>query len=56
MLGGATSIIGSAILSDSSLGKAVPADLGKPEIIAVTPFIGPGLMRVAGCGHVAAPC
>jgi hypothetical protein len=22
----------------------------------VTPFIGPGLMRVGGCGHAAAPC
>ena len=24
--------------------------------IDVTPFIGPGLMRVGGCGHAAAPC
>ena len=24
--------------------------------IDVTPFIGPGLMRVVGCGHAAAPC
>ena len=22
----------------------------------VTPFVGPGLMRVGGCGHAAAPC
>lgn len=22
----------------------------------VTPFLGPGLMRVVGCGHAAAPC
>jgi hypothetical protein len=22
----------------------------------VTPFIGPGLVRVGGCGHAAAPC
>jgi len=22
----------------------------------VTPFIGPGLMRVGGCGHAATPC
>jgi hypothetical protein len=22
----------------------------------VTPFIGPGLMRVGGCGHATAPC
>jgi len=22
----------------------------------VTPFVGPGLMRVGGCGHAATPC
>ena len=24
--------------------------------IDVTPFVGPGLMRVGGCSHAAAPC
>ena len=26
------------------------------KIFDVTPFVGPGLMRVGGCGHAAAPC
>ena len=25
-------------------------------LLDVTPFVGPGLMRVGGCGHAAAPC
>jgi hypothetical protein len=25
-------------------------------VLDVTPFIGPGLMRVGGSGHAAAPC
>jgi len=29
---------------------------GKFNLRDVTPFIGPGLMRVGGCGHAAAPC
>jgi hypothetical protein len=27
-----------------------------PGRFDVTPFVGPGLMRVGGCGHAAAPC
>ncbi len=29
---------------------------GAPNCSDVTPLIGPGLMRVGGCGHAAAPC
>jgi len=30
--------------------------LGCGDCDDVTPFIGPGLMRVGGCGHAAARC
>ena len=26
------------------------------EDVDVTPFVGPGVMRVGGCGHAATPC
>ena len=33
-----------------------PGELFVLERVDVTPFIGPGLLRVGGCGHAAAPC
>jgi hypothetical protein len=29
---------------------------GSVDATDVTPFVGPGVMRVGGCGHAATPC
>jgi len=40
----------------AELKKAIGEGMIQVSDVDVTPFIGPGLMRVGGCGHAAAPC
>ena len=46
-------LLGEVISSRTVRLYATQGLIDRPD---VTPFIGPGLMRVGGCGHAAAPC
>jgi len=47
--------LGTLLANDD--GRSAVSLNGCQELEAdVPPFVGPGLMRVGGCGHAAAPC